>query len=404
MSWTRGYLQAKLGGVPFFVQRSLVKGGRRNVKHIYPRRDSIDHEDMGSDDKTFKLDGYVLGDDYFQQRNDLEEVLDRGGDLILTHPYRGTVTVVVDKWRCVEVTDEGRLARFTMSFSRQGDEEMTRVSPNTKNKVLSLKHSYLANILQWFESVYDLASRPASAIADARETIDKGLQVIDAAKRTAGSVAEFKRQIQNARGDVIALSLNVQYLGQTFTGLIDFGTEDGNGIDFGVTEDDALDQTREQRQIAASTETPLVNTSEDIAQDEAYPAYQVQKLMRLTALASSIGLIVEIPFETVVDAEDIQEELFAQIDAELSDPNITDEMYIDLRDAKEAVFNNLQEQVISLPLVVEYTPTQQTNSLALSQSLYGDVEEESDIIRRNSLVHPGFVPAAVALKVKVRNE
>ena len=404
MSWTEGYLQAKLGDVPFFIRRASTKGGRRNVKHIFPRSDNIDHEDMGARDREFKLAAYILGDDYYTQRQALEDVLNSGGEMILVHPYRGVLTVVVDKWKCNETTDEGRMARYTLAFSLQGDEPLTVATPNTQNKILSAKHSYIENILAWLNDVYNLASRPATAIEDARDTIDDALRVIDAAKRTAGTVAEFKRQLQSAKGDAIALSLNVQYLGQTFSGLIDFGTEPGNGIDFGSTSEDAVDQTREQRQIASTTETPVVNTPEAIAQDDDYPAYQIQKLVRFSALAASIGLITQIPFETVSDAEAAQTDLFAAIDNELADPAITDDMYATLRDVKQVVFDDLQSRVIDLPLVIDYVSNQPTNSLALTQELYGNSDNEQDIIERNSLVHPGFISAAVTLQVKVQDE
>lgn len=44
--WATGYLEASFRGVPFHIQGASYNTGRRNVKHVYPRQDVVDHEEI----------------------------------------------------------------------------------------------------------------------------------------------------------------------------------------------------------------------------------------------------------------------------------------------------------------------------------------------------------------------
>ncbi|HZH79574.1 MAG TPA: hypothetical protein VEY88_26365, partial [Archangium sp.] len=52
-----------------------------------------------------------------------------------------------------------------------------------------------------------------------------------------------------------------------------------------------------------------------------------------------------------------------------------------------------------LPRLVSYTPAGTVPSLVLAHRLYGGVQTEGDMLRRNGIGHPGFILGGVELQV-----
>lgn len=400
MSWVDGYLQASFRDVPFFIREASTKKSRRNVKHIYPRRDVVEHEDLGQDDTDFMLQAYLIGDDYYDQRAALEEALDQGGPGELVHPYRGIIPVVVNSYTISERTEEGRMCRFAgINFSLEGEEALTIVAPNTRRQIRDAKKSFIDALLGKFEDVYDLAQKPITAIKDVRESIDKAFELIDSAKRIANTQAEFRRELSNLQGDVIALSLNAEYLSNSMMDLINFGSDPAT-LTLGVTSDNARDQNREQKQIGEFTDTTVVNTPVSISRDDEYPSRQVQKLIGHAALSVRIGLMADIPFETVSEANDLRDEVFKDIDNMMRDTYTDDNMYEALRVAKRAIQVDIESRVVSLPRLIDFDNPAPRTTLSLVHEIYGNLDNEQDFINRNSIYHPAFVPVRI-VQIKV---
>jgi len=403
MAWQDGYLQAKFRNVPFFIKRATYDTGRRNIKHIYPRKDEVDHEDNGQDDKTITLDAYLLGDDYFDQRTRFEKALDAGGEGVLIHPYRGVLNVVVDRYSEVEANERGRAADYTINFSIQKIVQLTSAAPNTRWQLSAAKDNFITAYKDNALDIYSLLNKPAQAVADARAVLDKGLSVIEAAKKVAGSIAAFKRELENTKGRFIAAINNIEYLTNTFTDLVNFGTDLTDGLSFGVNSSNAKDQIREQKQISTISSAVLVDTPSDYSDDPDWPSRQLQDMIGYASLAARIGMVSEVPYETLEDATAGQKDLFDDINAVMEKPNISDDMFEALREAKRAAFADLQSRVINLPSIINYDSPQTTNSISLCFALYGSLDNEQDLIDRNGIIHPGFIPA-VPLQIKVGNE
>src|SRR5262245_27796266 len=86
----RELVGASFRGAPFLVESSERSGGRRVVVHEFPLRDEPFVEDLGKRGSVFRVDGYVIGDDYLTQRDALLAALeDESGPGELVHPYHG---------------------------------------------------------------------------------------------------------------------------------------------------------------------------------------------------------------------------------------------------------------------------------------------------------------------------
>jgi prophage DNA circulation protein len=93
MSWL-DYLQtASWRGVPFGVWDAERPGGRRNALHEYPFRDDVWPEDIGLATRSFRLRGFLVGDDCYAQEDAMHAVCAIKGPGLLVHPTKGAVTV-----------------------------------------------------------------------------------------------------------------------------------------------------------------------------------------------------------------------------------------------------------------------------------------------------------------------
>ena len=389
--WTTGYLEASFRGVPFFIQGAGYTTGRRNVKHVYPRQDIVDHEDLGQDDKTFSFDAYVLGDDYYDQRNRLEDALDLGGSGVLVHPYRGVLTVVVDKYSVNERTSKGRFADIRITFSLQSVDSLT-AGDDTKRRVLNAKKSLLGALLDAFDKAYNATQGALGALSNARETLQGAFRLMDAAKRTVSTVADFKRELENAKGGVIALSLNAKSLVTTMQRLCNWGTDPDNTPGASqITSGNAAIQSGEQWEIVNN---PLSATGE--------PANQIADLVKHEAIAALVGIAPFVPYSTAQEAQAAQNDLFGLLDEQMQGaPDIIFEI---LRETKRALYNDFQSRIVNLPQLVEKELVEPTNALALSYGLYGTIDDAEETATRNGLINPGFIPANVPLQLKVGSD
>jgi len=398
--WVDGYMQAKFRGVVFYVRDAGYKTGRRKAKFQYPGVDRTDYEDLGKDEQSYTLNAYIIGDDYFEQRRKLEEALDKGGVGTLVHPYRGVLRVSVDDYSSSETETEGRLARYSITFVVEEEKQLTEIAVNTKKKVLEAKANIAAVAKDDFVENYTFKDKMLKALSYARETLSKAGDAVERAKGVAATQAEYKRKLDSFKGKIIALSLNSEFLFDTFFDMSDYGTNPASGLEYGAWEFNAREQIREQQRIIEFSNTSAVDAPDSIVRIPASPAYQIQQMMKFCAIASEVGLIASANFGSVDDAYEMQSVIFDDIDAALESDGLSDAMFIALTDARGAVFEDVERRMVTLPKLTTREIEAPSDVLSLCYHIYGDLDLEQDFIDRNAIVHPGFIPVGIPLQFK----
>jgi len=133
--WQQRWLPASYNGVPFFMVVRTVSGGRREVEHEFAKEDEPSAEDMGRRGKRYTFTGYVLGNDYDLQMQDLMDALDTEGPGTLVHPTMGPLSVNPGLYEVTEREERGRVAEFTMNFIEEGDDSSTDPVDDTSGQV-----------------------------------------------------------------------------------------------------------------------------------------------------------------------------------------------------------------------------------------------------------------------------
>ena len=114
--WIEYLKSASFKQLPFKVEASDMVSGRRVIVHEYPYKEKVLAEDLGKNTREIRLEGWVVGEDYFLQRAALLSACEEPGVGILVHPYLGSLTVICTNVTVRENTSEGRMARFSFTF------------------------------------------------------------------------------------------------------------------------------------------------------------------------------------------------------------------------------------------------------------------------------------------------
>ena len=85
MGWIDRYRQAEFRNIKFYIPNVEGQGGRRNVVHELPERDTPFVQDLGRKGRRFSIEAYVIGENYDIQRDSLITVLERKGSGKLIH-------------------------------------------------------------------------------------------------------------------------------------------------------------------------------------------------------------------------------------------------------------------------------------------------------------------------------
>lgn len=108
-------------GVPFLCRDTSNDAGQRLAKFEFPDSDSVYVQALGRGIKEFRLEIYVIGDDYMAQRAALEAAIDADGPGTLVHPYRGPMQVFCQHpVRLKETAAQGRACFVEAVFVEAG--------------------------------------------------------------------------------------------------------------------------------------------------------------------------------------------------------------------------------------------------------------------------------------------
>ena len=419
-------------GLEFFVLEVSSEVGRRTVLHEFPGQDKPTVEDMGRRSRKFRLDAYVLGDNYMYERDQLRVEFEKDGPGTLVHPYWGTMTVTVDGGvQITESTDEGGLAKFTLNVIESGAVLAPIATPDTAALVeLKVVAAALA-VVDAFAAVYAVAG----FIAD---VYNAALAVVNTITSTVNKISGKIKSVLNkidAVGDAIAsfgaavatlislpsqLAAAVDGLVADVIGSLDkigdawddyFGDDEAPGDTAGTPSkaptgaSPASGDTRATMLLEhLATMTAFGSTLATVVQTTPQRVQQAANQAALMTLVRSTGVIyacksaAAIPYASYEAAASMRDALVDQLDI-LAEATTDDASYAALVDLRAAVFHHLTSASADLPRIIGYLPPRTLPALVIAQKLYDDSTRDREIIDRNNVRNPCQVPGGVELEV-----
>jgi prophage DNA circulation protein len=377
---------ASFRGVPFLVESSERSGGRRVQVHEFPLRDDPFAEDLGRKARTFRIDGYVIGDDYLTKRDALQVALeDVAGPGELVDPFHG-----VKRAMCVGLTvrstrAEGGIAMFAIEFTETPAQAPVPVEVVDGAEQVA-DHADVAITATSAELVeqYSVTGLPAFAIESAETAMTL---LAEAMERLLAPAVTTAQELASLTGRVALLTAQVSSLVRApgeivgeiqavITGLSDT-IEAAPGA--------VLEALLEVYDVPLGA--PVVATTATRERELANQIALVAGLRRVMAIEAA-RLAPLVPYVSIEEATVARDRVAAQLEEQAA--GAEDTAYPALVNLRSGVLRAVPGDT-AFARIVTVTRNVATPSLLLAYQLYGSVELELDIVERNNVRHPGFL-------------
>lgn len=428
MSWRDDLLDGSFRGVSFFYETVTGEFGRKTILKEYPGRDTPFVEDQGLATRRFTIDMFVIGPDYFSDRDDLRIALEQAGSGTLIHPYWGVMTVTLEgKATCTETTKQGGMAKFTATFIEAGEELREIVNFDTLGNLISLAEALMAaaqgifaeifSVINAISNVIEEAVGAVEAVADSirliQKKIEAALQLVTDVGEVIGDLVsalpslillpkEFATAFTGMVEDVVS---SIEDLGAAFTAAVElYGSEDALPAEGNVlaarTQIDVLSSTIQALAVVPSV-IPIQPSG--VAQQQSIAQANQQEITRLTRIAI-IGAVSKtaagLSYESRDQAQAMSTAVLGLIDTLLTDDGLRDELYGPTVNLREALYTHFNQVANTLPELTQYVPAVSTPAVVLAYRLYADSNREAEILARNQEVRdPTAVPGGKVIEV-----
>ncbi len=422
MAWRDQLRDASFRGVPFFVEVATRPLGRRVELHEYPDRDKGWAEDSGRKTPVFSLRAYVIGPDYMADRDRLEEALNKPGAGTLVHPYKGTLSVVLMGGHAEESTREGGMCAYDLEFAEAGSNITPESSVQTQQVAIVAAEAVKLQGPTSFAGKFSTAGLPQFVSQSATGRIQNALSAV---KAVTARVAAARQSLFSLSAKIASITSSITSLiqapGQLAAGVLDviasvrdlastperalgaletlmgFGgrPDPGAGVSPGLAPG-AVDPV--PGLAIALPAIPGATAERD--QERANQA-AVVRLVQRAAAAEAVLVVGDLTFASYEDAVAVRDRLAAELAILVTDAGDEgdDDAWEALQALRQALVRDINARGASLATLFTWTPPVTLPAQVIAYRIYGDALRDQEIVDRNRVAHPGFVPGGVALEL-----
>lgn len=392
--WKMQLRAASFRGVSFGVTADESEGGRRTVTHEFPQREAPYVEDLGGAPRRFTVQAFVLGSDYMSRRDALESALQQPGPGTLVHPWYGEVQVSqTAPYKVRHSAQDGGMAVFQLFFCR--DTEPNSPATSVNQGLRARLEAGTAGLLACdsFDSVLRLTGQTEWVVSQTYSLIVDAVSTVQAVMH--GDVSTVVDLLGAATGyDLMPLASVGQHLWsvlQTIGGQSGLSDAAVSGRWASVARTDFLQTVPDN--VGSLRAVILSN------------GHAVENLVRRLALVESARAATTAQPASRSEAQQLRYDFLDAMDEVLAlepvIPGMTQasgvnrmeiELIASLASLRSGTLATLAEAARRAPEVVTITPACVLPSLALCYRQSGGVDLEADLVARNRLIHPGFVP------------
>lgn len=430
-TWRDDLLPASFRGVKFLIEQATVPVGRKGQLHEYPQRDEPFFESLGKQSQIHKVSAFVIGDDCFERRDKLLEALEKEGPGELVHPWLGRMQVNVGECDLSHSRPEGGMARLELTFYPSKPRKFPTGTANTQQQVVKSSETLLQSALRRYKAAMALVDKARINMIGLRNGLSNVYAIIQR------QFTPFLGLFTNLSGFIQSLVNSPSALSALFSSYFsDFST---SGL-FRTGVSRSSSSSGQGTSGAGTVTAPSYRSSVAVASqhaeavasintvppaggtDTAAAAQAVADLVQDALLVQVALIISEMPVAT----QPVTVESTPSIDHQAVQPverpevPVADDV-IELRDAlseviwnaslkadpehyqalntlRQALVKHLTAVAASGVRLVDITPAETLPALVLAYRRFGDATRAGEVVQRNRIQHPGFVPA-VPLKI-----
>lgn len=394
MSWRERLQPGSIGNLTFHTEQAAGSGGRRLVVHEYPLQDVHYVEDMGPSAGSQRLTIFLIGTDYDLARDDLIQLLKSEGPHTLIHPYLGTLRVHINNYEWAITTRQGGYVQFNLDYVLDGKRKFPLSGNTNAQQLQSACDNCLEIATNTYTERFSVTSQPAFVQDAALTQITNALAAMQDLSSQFGSLLDadpltetfdlFNNDLSSLLGQPATLASQVTSLIASLMGNSSSTATAVNGytvLTNNIASTDAIQTTTPARAQQAQNQTAT------------------QQLLTTATTVETARLIAKesTPFVTYDDAIATRDQLLEQIDGLIE--NGSDTEYSPLVDLQTALMKRVDDVAPGLQRVDQIQLQQSVPALVLAHTLYGDANKADELISRNNIKNPSFMPAGTNLEV-----
>jgi prophage DNA circulation protein len=420
--WRDSLLPGSIGGVSLFVSEVKPSVGRRTTVRELPFRDTPTHEDMGRRARRFSVSAFVIGPNYMAERDAVIAVFESPGPWLFVHPWWGELSVVLDEGASLDIVEsdaEGGIARFTFSLAESGSPDGAKITVSTsaalsvasKAAITAVQVDTLKKMKLDIGSVFSAAAAAIGKISGAMLKAKRKVQGALGVSQAAGlsdSLADLKAnatKLLNTPAELLA-TLNglVSSMKSIFSDFSSSNAESPNspypGGSKKLAAEAAIAMAQELAAVDTATPPPYPGGPQD---DDAVAAERaLSKALGVMTVAQVIDLFgSSLPLESASAAVEALTTLGDLADGILLDTETSDDLFTAMSDLRAALDSHLASLSSSLPTIEKYTPKASMPALLLAFQIYSDPTRDLEIVGRNGISDPNFLPGGEAIEVLI---
>lgn len=391
-NWLKTLFPASFKGVPFQTERDDEEGGRRIVSHEFPMRDDPFNEDLGEAKREFEVNAYLASDTVDSEAAALKAVCVQRGAGILVLPLEGPITVRLLNFKRSREKDRAGKVVFTLKFVREGAATSLASISSLANLIFARADGLSASIASFAEASIVALGQPDFVVSAATDAIQDGAAALETVRTSEAVDTIVSATQRNAIQSIFsaaaaAVSTSTGVDGAAVASLVEVARGLGDGMT-GETAISAFAPLADQVVLAANSSylTPSAQQSDE----NKLAVYLALKLAALTAYAEGIARATIVDRQTAIQLRADAAELFEDaLDAMSADDA---DLYRATVDLRNSVVEYLSRAILDRAPIIDVGANRRMPSLWWAHRLYQDPTRSTELVERNRVPHPSFMP------------
>lgn len=396
--WLHTLWPGSYKGLAFEFESETEAGGRGIVIHEFPHRDDPFLEDMGEAPRYHKGTIYVHGESADRAADALSDMLASGGVGTLVVPSRGAVQVRCQEFERKYERDKLGYFAFEAKFIRDGAASAVISLPFTLRQAFVAADTLATAIATNFGATVALDGQPDVAVQAAIDGIQVSAATLDATRTTAQVDPAVSATLRDTLAGIIdaapdALVRSDASLSDT-TALAQSLIDATRSLADGMPPATAQSAMSDVGDVATFSAPPYLAPSDQAIAENMAAALRVARLAALTAWAEAV---LRGTFPSRPDGVTARAEATARFDVELNNCQGAADaaLYVAMLALRGRVVAYLTHLIADLAPVVTVTTRRILPSLWLAYRLYSDPLRSTELVARNQVRHPSFMPIEI---------
>ncbi len=385
----------KLDGKKFIYENVDDEGGADGVIHDIATSGRPVYEGISEGQEAFDVTAVFVGEDYLVDMDDFIEILRKPKTHKFEHPYRGTFRcALAGRYKLTNSRTSGGKCEFRFRLVVTKDQAFPLIrdaSLDLLNQVGLVNLALIASYKRRFK-VGTFVKQIIGTIGLATAA----MRVVEVKIQAAMNLTEsFGSAVTGFADQASALLRKPDDMITSMTGT-------AIGIIAGVAS--SVDDLPSRNRRAQSTFTqamreifgqprpsqPRLSTPESLLERD--NSIQWWLANRISFVSGAAAAVTDMSFSSTDEVNLFKSEFLGFFDQITIDPDLDDQMYSQIRQLKANVVEYLAGVAQDLPQLTTYTTHKALPALVVAYQIYGDNDRNLEIVDRNNVIDPMFVP------------